>query len=91
MLYAFVLAAFVKLLLLTESPRFEAGLYTAVVAIGAVVAVAAGEVSVAAALLGLVLSGAFAFAYFWSLLRLKPGTGTWWGVLVGGALLAAIV
>lgn len=91
MLYAFVLVAFVKLLFATDSPRLVAGLYTAVAGVGAIVGVAGGEVSIPAAVLGLALSGVIAFAYFWSLLRLKPWTGGWWAVLVGGALLMAVV
>ena len=91
MLFAFVLAAFIKLLFITDSPRCVAGLYTAAVGIWAIVAVAGGAVSVPAALLGLVLSGAIAFAYFWSLLRLRLWTGAWWAVVVAGALLMAFV
>ncbi len=91
MLHALVLVAFIKLLFITDSPRLVAGLYIAIAGTGAIVGVAGGEVSILAALLGLVLSGAIAFVYFWSLLRLKPWTGTWWAVVVGGALLVAVI
>ena len=91
MVYAFVLVAFIKLLFMTDSPRLVAGLYTAMAGIGAIVAIAAGEVSVPLALLRLALCGTIAFAYFWSLLRMKPWTGTWWAVVIGGALLVAVV
>lgn len=91
MLSAFVLVAFIKLLFVTDSPNFLAGLYTVVVGIGAVVAMATGGTSIPIALLGTALAGAIAFAYFWSLLCLPPWTGTWWAVVVVGALVMAII
>lgn len=89
--YAFVLVAFIKLLFVTDSPRLVAGIYAAMAGVGAVVAVAAGWASLPAALLYVALRGGIAFAYFWSLLRLKPWTGVWWAVVLGGALIMGIV
>jgi hypothetical protein len=91
MVYAFVLAAFVKLLLVTESPWLCAGLYAGLAAIGAVIAVLEGGTNVPAALLTLALVSGVACAYFWSLSRIERGTGTWWAVLLAGAVIMAIV
>ncbi|MEN6578626.1 MAG: hypothetical protein ABFD90_19930 [Phycisphaerales bacterium] len=87
MVSALVLTAFIKLLFITDSSRFVAGPYIGMMGIGAIVGVIAGWVSVPAAVLGVALKGALSFAYFWSLLRLKPWTAAWWSVVVGGALL----
>lgn len=86
MFSAFVLVAFIKLLFVTGSLRFVTGLYAAVVGVAAIAAVAAGSSSVPSALFHAVLCGAIAFAYFWSLLRVEPWTGTWWAVVLVGAL-----
>lgn len=91
MVYAFVLAAFIKLLLITESPWLCAGLYTGLAAIGAVIAVLEGGTSVFRALLTVALAGGVAYAYFWSLSRIERGTGTWWAVLLAGPLITAII
>jgi hypothetical protein len=91
MVYAFVLAAFVKLLLVTESPRLCAGLYTGLAAVSAVIAVLEGGTSVFRALLTVALAGGVAYAYFWSLSRIERGTGTWWAVLLAGPLITAII
>jgi hypothetical protein len=86
----FLLVAFIKLLFVTDSPRFVAGLYTAILGIGVIWAVAEGQMNVSVALLAIVLRGAIAFGYFWGLHRLKPWTSVWWAVVVGGALLMMI-
>lgn len=91
MVHALVLVAFIKLLFLTDSPRFVAGLYTALAGAGAILAVAGGEVSVCGALFGVVLCGALSFAYFWSLLRVEPGSAAWWAVVLIGATVMAFI
>ncbi|MEN6424479.1 MAG: hypothetical protein ABFE13_03890 [Phycisphaerales bacterium] len=91
MVSALVLTAFIKLLFITDCSRFVAGLYTGMMGIGAIVGVIAGWVSVPAAVLAVALKGALSFAYFWSLLRLTPWTGTWWIVVVVGALLVTLL
>lgn len=91
MLAAFVLVAFIKLLFITGSPRVVAGLYAAVAGVVAIASVASGSVSVPDAVLGVALCSAIAFGYFWSLLRVEPWTGTWWAVVVAGALIMVVI
>jgi len=91
MFSAFVLVAFIKLLFITGSHRTVTGLYAAVAGVIAIVSVASGTTSVPAALLGVVLCSAIAFAYFWSLLHVEPWTGMWWAVVVIGALIMVVI
>jgi len=91
MLTALVLVAFIKLLFITSSPRAVTGLYATVAGVIAIVSAASGTTSVPAALLGLALCSAIAFAYFWSLLHVEPWTGTWWAVVVVGALIMVAI
>lgn len=91
MLGALVLAAFIKLLFATDSPRFCAGLYTVLVAVDALVGIAVGSVGAVGAVLAVVHAGVLSWVYFRALQLMNPWTGPWWAVAVGGPILAVTI
>ena len=88
MLFALTLAALVKLLIASESPRLCAGLYTAFVSAIVVLGILAGSTTIGEAALSVLLAFAISFSYFWVLNRLELMSGLWWIVLLGGAAAA---
>ncbi len=91
MLSAFVLAAFVKLSIITEQPLLCAGLFTGVTALRGIIGMLEGSTTLAACFLGVALAGGLSFAYFWGLNHVQRGSSLWWGIAVGGPVLAVFV
>jgi hypothetical protein len=90
-LQAVVLVAFIMLLFATDSPRFCAGVYTGLAALGAVLEIVMGDVHIVAGILDVMLAGVLSWGYFTALHRMNPWTGAWWAVAVGGPILAGVV
>ena len=91
MLFAFTLAALVKLLIVTEKPGQCVAIYTGFVFIFSLVGLLAEQITLGAAALGVVLAFLLSFAYFSALNRLELGSGGWWFVMLAGALAAFVI
>jgi len=86
MLYAFVLAVLVKLLIETESPRLCAGFFATVVLVGEVAVALAGRSAWYWPILAVPTAFCLSYAYFGLLNRIETASLPWWVVLLGGAL-----
>ena len=88
MLYAFVLAALVKLLIETENPLLCAGIFAILALATETMSMLYGYSAWYEALLSLFVVCALAYGYFWLLNRIETASLPWWSVLLGGALVA---
>jgi hypothetical protein len=88
---AFILVAFIKLLLVTRSPGLCTGLYTAAAVVTMLISLAGGNTTLIGGVLYVLAGGLLAWAYFLSLERIDPWTGTWWTIAVSGPFIITLV
>lgn len=86
-LNAMLLTALVKVLIETENPKLCAGIYSGMVLAMQLVALGIGAVTFLHAVIAVALGVGWSLGYFWILNRYEFGTGGWWAILIGGALL----